>query len=392
MFGRVWRKRDTVSIGPNQTRAQSEAALTAGLAGRVANLAAATDAMSQVSASAGRVNFELARSVSRAAEGATEQTRLIEDCLQVIRQLSESAHHISEGAQHQAASVGNASRIVQEMSITIHRVTTATNKVASQANSAAGLATESGMSVQQVIQGMDKIRETVFAAGGKVRDFSSQSDQIAGIVQVITDIAEQTNLLALNAAIEAARAGEYGRGFAVVADEVRKLAERSKKATEEIAGLIGKSQHGLEEVQLAIGAGIDEVRRGTMLAAAAGESMNQVVRIVEDTRVQVQEILGSTNQMLAGSEGMTRAVDEIASVAEANSATTEEMAASSSEAVRLIQQVAVISKKASITDISESARHQAAIIEQIVAAADTLSGGVRELKQVLESTTTTSER
>jgi methyl-accepting chemotaxis protein len=388
VFGRFWgrnSKKDAESLNPY---ARIDESLVHELISRVADLTAATDGVAQASTSAGRVNHDLAGKVARAADGAAEQTRLIEDCLDVIRQLAGSSHHITEGAQNQAISVGKASQTVQEMAIRIDKVTGATKQVAAAANSATQLATESGQSVHQVIQGMDKIRETVFAAGAKVRDFSAQSDQIAGIVQVITEIADQTNLLALNAAIEAARAGEYGRGFAVVADEVRKLAERSKNATEEIATLISKSQHGLEEVQRAIEAGTEEVRRGTSLAATAGQSMNQVVKIVAETREQVQEILGATSQMLAGSVEMTRAMDEIAAVAEGNSATTEQMAAASGEAVRLIQHVAEITKKVSIGDISESARHQAGVIEQIAVSAGALSTEVRELKQVLDAIST----
>lgn len=392
-WGRASKKHGAAALHPYP---RIDEALVRELVDRVGDMTAASEGVAQASSSAGRINYELASQVERAADGASEQTRLIADCLEVIRQLAGSADHITEGAQNQAVSVGKASRTVQEMAIRIDRVTSATKQVAAAANSATQLASDSGESVQQVIQGMDKIRETVFAAGVKVQDFSVQSDQIAGIVQVITEIAEQTNLLALNAAIEAARAGEYGRGFAVVADEVRKLAERSKRATEEIAALIGKSQHGLEEVQRAIEAGTEEVRRGTSLAATAGQSMNQVVKTVDETREQIQEILGATSQMLAGSVEMTRAMDEIAAVAEANSATTEEMAAASGEAVRLIQNVAEITKTVSIADISESARFQAGVIEQIAASAGTLSTEVRELKHVLEAIsaegTTASQR
>ena len=91
--------------------------------------------------------------------------------------------------------------------------------------------TEAEVVISELMRLLQNIEENNVA----VDSLQERTGEIGEVVNLIKDIAEQTNLLSLNAAIEAARAGEHGRGFAVVADEVRKLAERTQKATAEIA-------------------------------------------------------------------------------------------------------------------------------------------------------------
>ncbi len=194
---------------------------------------------------------------------------------------------------------------------------------------------QNAIRANQLARGASTVAEQGGAVVGQMVDtmqgINEASRKISDIIGVIDGIAFQTNILALNAAVEAARAGEQGRGFAVVASEVRLLAGRSADAAREIKKLINAS--------------VQRVEQGSTLAEQAGATMAEVVGSIRRVTEIMGEISASSTEQNAGVAQVSEAVGQIDRVTQQNAALVEQMAAAASslkaQAQELVQTVAV---------------------------------------------------
>jgi methyl-accepting chemotaxis protein len=184
---------------------------------------------------------------------------------------------------------------------------------------------------------MKRIAGVVKKSSHTIQALGRSSKQIGEIVSVINEIADQTNLLALNAAIEAARAGEQGRGFAVVADEVRKLAERTTKATKEIASMIKSIQKDTEEAVYSMDEGTREVDNGIGLADKAGASLKEIMQVSQRVADMVTEIAAASEEQSRAGEEISNNVESINKLAEQTATRTQQVARSAEDLDRLTE-------------------------------------------------------
>jgi methyl-accepting chemotaxis protein len=261
----------------------------------------------------------------------TQVTESVQATASASNEISSSSEEMAAGAQEQSSQTSEVAGAVEEMTKTILESTKNSSMAAEAAKNAGAIAKEGGKVVVETIEGMNRIAEVVSKSAATVQELGKSSDQIGEIVQVIDDIADQTNLLALNAAIEAARAGEQGRGFAVVADEVRKLAERTTKATKEIAMMIKQIQKDTSGAVASMEEGTKEVEKGKHLADKAGESLKLIIQGAEQVVDVITQVAAASEEQSSASERISKNVESISNVTHESAAGIQQIARASED-------------------------------------------------------------
>ncbi len=245
-------------------------------------------------------------------------------------QLTATSSGIASGAEEVASQAGTVATASEEMSYTSADIARNCTMAADASRQTSESATAGAEIVNESIAGMDLVAERVRQTAKTVEALGTRSQQIGNIVGTIEDIADQTNLLALNAAIEAARAGEQGRGFAVVADEVRALAERTTKATREIGEMIKAIQQETKNAVTAMEEGVREVERGAESSQRSGRALGDILDRINEVSMQINQIATAAEEQTATTNEVTKSVLEITNVVQQSARGAEETAGAAS--------------------------------------------------------------
>ena len=362
------------------------------LAGVIGQVKQAADAVTRTSleldsasAQTGTATQQIASTITQVATGAGDQARAASETSASANELTAMIAQVGAGATETTVRVEAASAAVSATLEAIRFADDATERMKPLSGQVAAAIGRSGRAIAATANGMSEIKDAVGEAARKVAALGAKSDQIGAIVETIDDIAEQTNLLALNAAIEAARAGEQGKGFAVVADEVRKLAERSSRATKEIAALIDEVQRETQKAVDAMESGASKVDAGSGLAQESAAALDDISSAAVARNVALEDVFTAIRSIHQATGDVVAASDAIAGIAAQTNSAARGMVQAASTVSSSMESIAAISEEnsAAAEEVSAATEEMSAQAEEVVASAASLTAMATQLDELV---------
>lgn len=263
---------------------------------------------------------ELARSFNQMGEALSTMVSRIRGAAENVSSRAQALAGLSSGAyegiEQQSGEISSMAGAVEEFSATSLNIADNMRHTERLANENSQQTRIGRTSMEEASSALEQISTSLNGTADVINTLGQRSQEIGGIVSVITSIADQTNLLALNAAIEAARAGEQGRGFAVVADEVRSLAGRTRDATNEISAMIqsiqGETSSAIATMEQGKVQMLDGLQRNAKVA-------NALTQIAEQSQAAGEQFAAITTATSEQSSTATMLSSNLQSIALANS-------------------------------------------------------------------------
>ena len=292
----------------------------------------------------GKVMSAIQQMVSKLSGIIGEVSRAADTISTASEHLSASSTEISHATEKQAQSTASSAAALEEVKISINEVSLLAEATEDSSKRTATLTSDSVAAIHLAVEEIEAMAKSIGAASDQVSGLVKRSEEVGGIAGVIREIADQTNLLALNAAIEAARAGEQGRGFAVVADEVRKLAERTTRATHEIAEVISLIQQETHQTVDGMQAAAPKIKDGLQKVGEVSLMLDLIAGEAAESRNRAVEVASATREQAVAANDIAKSVEQVAQTTEETNATMHNNAESATQlqemAQKLRQQVA----------------------------------------------------
>jgi twitching motility protein PilJ len=229
--------------------------------------------------------------------------------------MNAASSQIVQGAQSQANEANTARVQAEGVSESIRQMATGAAQNAQTAQQTLQASQAGQTAVQDTRNGLDNIRAQMQDLASGIQGLAVRSGEISDVVKTIGGIASQTNLLALGASLEAAGAGDAGLRFMAVADGVRKLAEDAASSAQRVSTLIKSVQLEIQALVSRAEGGAREVEAGYLVAAKAGERLQEIATLAQQSARVAGSISNLAGQQVVGVEEVSQVVQRIASTA-----------------------------------------------------------------------------